>query len=43
MISGTEVCTFASLYFSTEFDVFSQSSYAIIVLKERFPFKNSKE
>ena len=44
MISGTEVCTFCKpLFFSTEFDVFSQSSYAIIVLKERFPFKNSKE
>ena len=40
MISGTEVCTFCKpLFFSTEFDVFSQSSYAIIVLKERFPFK----
>lgn len=40
MISGTEVCTFCKpLFFSTEFDVFSQSSYAIIVLKERLPFK----
>ena len=43
MISGTEVCTFCKpLFFSTEFDVFSQSSYAIIVLKERFPFKEQQ-
>lgn len=42
MISDTEVCTFCKpLFFSTEFDVFSQSSYAIIVLKERFPFKKT--
>jgi galactokinase len=43
MISGTEVCTFCKpLFFSTEFDIFSQSSYAIIVLKERFPFKTAR-
>ena len=34
MISGTEVCTFCKpLFFSTEFDVFSQSSYAIVAQK----------